>query len=277
MSALPPVPGVVNQVTGVVGELDVDDCWVAASIWCAIYADPSAVRPTVREFRAAAGVPDRPGPTGGTLDDVIRGSVRTWPHLTIAKYQSTNWATFEARLSEGWGANLGVLSAELPVYLRFGFLGSHAIGVVKRGEWLVANPLAPDGSRPLPCPLDALRTAAREHGQGYILAALYKPWEASNMRFTIMDGSRSWGVATTSRDTNLYRWDGARIPMGKGTAKSVFGECVVDGKPVWIIRASGGDGHYLIKTHAMFKAADFDEKTRVTLSIGGTVAYTTEA
>lgn len=271
------LPAVLSQI-GYPGAGDIDDCWVVASVWAAVAADPNAPQPTVPAFRAAAGNPDRPGPTGGDLDDVVRGSVRTWPYLTIAKYASTDWATFDRRLSDGWSASLGVLSAELPVYLRFGFNGSHQVGVAKTGpEFMVANPLAKDGSRPLPCPLNQLRTAAREHGQGTILAALYKPWEATDVKFIIPDGARELGTATTTRDTQLWRWDGARIPLAKGTARAVFGEAKVGSFKVYVIRTGGAqEGHYLKQAHATPIKAPTDVKRKVVLKVEGQPDYTTE-
>lgn len=278
MSTTGTIPGVVNQVTGISGEGDVDDCAVATSYWCARYADPAAVFPPVPTFRAAAGNPDDPSrPDGLTLAQVVRGSRATWPHLTIERYSSTSWDELHDRLTAGWAANLGVISAELPASLRFGFLGAHAIGVIYRDGYLVANPLARNGSAPLPCPRATLGAAARRLGGGTILAALYQPWEAGTVKFTIADGTPAWGVATTTQATRAYRWDGTRVELPAGTKRAVYGNAVVDGKPCYVIRTGGAqEGHYLIAAHCSYAPRDFDEKHRVTLQIEGHPDYVTE-
>ena len=268
MIVLPVVQPVINQVR-YPGAGDVDDCWVVATVWAATVADPNAPRPTIPEFRAAAGNPDDPGPDGGTLPQVIRGAAASWSYLTIAKYQSTDWGAFARRLADGWTASLAVIAAELPPNLRFGFSGAHQVGVVVRdGTWLVANPLAPQGSAPIPCPLDMLRQAARRFGGGYVFAALFKPWEAADVKFLIPNGAPSLGVATTTRETQLYRWDGARIPLRAGAPRKVYGQAVVDGKPVYVIRTGGAqEGHYLIAAHATFVAKVTDVKKTVTVTV----------
>jgi len=271
------LPAVLSQI-GYPGAGDIDDCWVVASVWAAKVADPHARQPSVPAFREDARNPDQPGPTGGDLNDVIRGSVRSWPYLTIAKYSSTDWAAFERRLTEGWSASLGVLSAELPVYLRFGFQGSHQVGVAfNAGEFMVANPLARDGSRPLPCPMTQLRTAARKHGMGTVLAALYKPWEATDVLVYISDGTPSRGTATVTDDTNLIRSDGAKTPIKAGAARAVYGEVRwEDGREAWIVRSDGEKMHYLFKPRATFVAAPTDVKRTVVLKVEGQPDYRTE-
>jgi hypothetical protein len=166
---------VISQV-GYPGAGDVDDCWVVATIWAALAADPSARRPTVPEFRTAAGNPDRPGPTGGNLGDVMLGASRTWPHLRIVRHDTAIWDTFEAKLQAGWPASLAVLSSALPSRLQFGFRGAHQVGVVWRdGTFRLANPLARTGSAPAWIAEHELHTAARTVADGAILAALFEP------------------------------------------------------------------------------------------------------
>ena len=168
------VPPVLNQ--GVYpGAGDLDDCWVVATIWAAIAADPSAVRPTVPEFRAAAHRPDKPGPTGGFLDDVMRGSEGIWPDSHVERYESIAWGPFVARLRAGWSASLAVLSSALPTRLQFGFRGSHQVGIVWDRQFRLMNPLARNGAAPAWISEDELRTAVRAVARGYILAALFEP------------------------------------------------------------------------------------------------------
>ncbi len=169
------VPPVISQVS-YPGAGDVDDCWVVATVWAALAADPDATRPTVPEFRVAAHVPDRPGPTGGTLDDIIRGASAIWPGLRISRHDSTEWEPFMRFLRAGWSASLAVLSSSLPTTLQFGFRGAHQVGVVwHAGQLRLANPLARNGSAPAWIDETALRTAARALGRGWIRAALFAP------------------------------------------------------------------------------------------------------
>ncbi len=172
MSAVPPV---ISQV-GYPGAGDIDDCWVVATIWAAVAADPTVERPTVPEFRAAAHNPDRPGPTGGFLSDVIRGAEGVWPRLRVERYESIEWGPFAARLRAGWSASLAVLSSALPARLQFGFRKAHQVGVVwDHGQFRLMNPLARNGAAPAWISEDELRTAARAVADGYILAALFEP------------------------------------------------------------------------------------------------------
>jgi len=173
MTALPPT---ISQI-GYPGAGDIDDCWCVATIWAAVGADPDAERPTVPEFRAAAHNPDRPGPTGGDLDDVIRGASQTWPYLTLERHDTADWETFARRIAEGWYGSLAVLSSALPARLQYGFRGAHQVGVAIHNGWRVMNPLARDGSTPGWIEEHELRTAARAVDRGRILAALFEPWK----------------------------------------------------------------------------------------------------
>jgi hypothetical protein len=265
------VPPVISQVT-YAGAGDVDDCWVVSTVWAALAADRYAIQPSVPAFRALAGLPDRPGPTGGTLDHVMRGARRAWPHLNVVKYASTDWSLFERRLREGWSASLGVLSSALPVALRFGFQGAHQVGVVySSGRWLVANPLARSGSAPLVCPLANLQAAARKHGGGTILAALFEPWEGSVAVMFDPTGNDPIGASTVQRDTQLIRLDGARIPIAAGTERNVYLSVgLPDGRRAWLVTYKGS-GHLLVdddrQRFVAAKRPSGDVKRTVTVTV----------
>ena len=127
-------------------------------------------------FRSAAGNPDRPGPTGGRLDDVMRGATAIWPQLHVERYSGTEWEPFAARLRAGWSASLAVLSSALPTRLQFGFRGPHQVGaVLDAGQYRLMNPLAHSGAALAWIAESDLRTAARAVANGYILAALFEP------------------------------------------------------------------------------------------------------
>jgi hypothetical protein len=200
------VPPVISQI-GYPGAGDVDDCWCVATIWAALAADPSAYQPTVPEFRKAAGNPDKPGPTGGDLDDVIRGASATWPQIRLLRYQSTEWALFEERLRDGWVASLAVQSSALPTRLQFGFRGAHQVGVMfANGEWRLMNPLAHNGAPTGWITESDLRTAARAVAHGFILAALFEPTKEDYIPLPIYTQEARPGTLTLAPKTALRAW-----------------------------------------------------------------------
>jgi hypothetical protein len=168
------LPGVFSQRSWP-GAGDVDDCWVVATIWAAVAADPAAVRPSVTTFRAAAGDPDDGVTDGGSLDEVIRGARKVWPALPVRPFASADFDAFLAAVRSGSPASLAVWAGKLPAGLRFGFLRAHQVGIGwDAGLWLM-NPLATSGARPLAISASALKTAAvaPELGYGGLRAALF--------------------------------------------------------------------------------------------------------
>lgn len=98
-----------------------------------------------------------------------------------------------------------------------------------------------------------------------------------DVKFLIPDGTPTLGEATTTRDTRLYRWDGARIPLDKGATRAVYGFAKVDGNLVYTIRTGGEqEGHYLIRSHARYVKAPGDVKRAVVLKVEGQPDYRTE-
>lgn len=151
-------PGVLNQVIRDPG--DADDCWVVATFWAARASDPGVRIPSIDAFRRAAGKPDRPGSQGGNLDDIMRGCREIWPGLAVTRYRGA-WEAFAGLVRGGRPASLAVLSSKLPARLRYGFLFPHQIGVAWDGAaFVVANPLAPEGSAPQRIDAPTLRAAA---------------------------------------------------------------------------------------------------------------------
>lgn len=151
-------PGVLNQV--IRDPKDVDDCWVFALQWAALAADRKARVYTKDQIRAAAGNPDDGVGDGGTLSDVERAAA-LWPDLRPEPYRGPAGGLLD-RIRSGRTAMVAVWSGALPLYLRFGFSGAHAVGVVwdaGRATFLIANPLAPEGSAPLEIAEAALATA----------------------------------------------------------------------------------------------------------------------
>lgn len=142
---------VINQVSGVIGEGDVDDCAPTATIWAARAADPCARRPTIPEFRRAAGNPDDPNrPDGLTNGQLAQAVPIIWPLADSMRLDTKSWTAFMSYLNDGQVLSVAVNSAHLPSNLRFGFYGNHRVGIEKHlGTIYCANPLAPNGSRPI--------------------------------------------------------------------------------------------------------------------------------
>jgi hypothetical protein len=155
-------PKVINQAS-FPGAGNVDDCWVVATVWAALAFRADLPRPTVPEFRRHAGNPDDPNHAdGGSRDQIVRGARGSWPGVRIKAFFGP-WPDFRDQVQSGRPASLGVVSAKLPRPLQFGFAGNHQIGVgwdPDAATFVVANPLARDGSKPLPIDADDLRDAA---------------------------------------------------------------------------------------------------------------------
>jgi hypothetical protein len=144
---------VFNQVKWP-GAGDVDDCWVVSSLQAMNVTAPELRLVSVPTFRVAAGNPDMPGPTGGSLEDTIQGMVNLFPFYAgeLRKLKGWTWDDFADLAREHRPMSVAVISGKLPTRLRYGFVGDksfHRITVVVKGagRWLVANPLAPVYSR----------------------------------------------------------------------------------------------------------------------------------
>jgi hypothetical protein len=160
---------------------DIDDCWAIATIWAATASDPCLKKPTITRFRWAAGNPDNPYiADGGNLTQISRAVPIIWPTAKYHAVQTRYWATFKAHLVNAHFASIAVDSSKLPANLRFGFYRNHQVGVwrsPRTGYIYCANPLAPQGSRPIRITEAALRYAAMnlEGAAGWVLAACFTP------------------------------------------------------------------------------------------------------
>ena len=91
-------------------------------------------------------------------------------------------------------------------------------------------------------------------------------------------GSPVIGVATTTRDTLLIRWDGERVPLEGNVTRNVYGlVTLADGRKAYIVTYQQ-QGHYLVADgRATYVERNLgDKKHRVTLQIEGRPDYTTE-
>ncbi|HEY6058779.1 MAG TPA: hypothetical protein VIV06_12170 [Candidatus Limnocylindrales bacterium] len=122
---------------------DIDDCWVVAAIQCA-HASGIARNslPTCPEFRLAAGLPDRPGPTGGNMDHVLAAARTLWPRFNVVGFRGS-WTALELHLGRGGAIWVALLSGRLPIRLRYGFESRHACTLFRdeSGQLWLANPL----------------------------------------------------------------------------------------------------------------------------------------
>ena len=96
-----------------------------------------------------------------------------WPATAIIAWRSRSWDTFMAVVRADRPVSLAVSSRLLPPALRFGFNGANQVGIGWDGRVVLANPLAPDGSRPQPVEEEALKLAATALYAGEIRAALF--------------------------------------------------------------------------------------------------------
>ena len=168
------LPAAIAQA-GYPGGGDVDDCWVVADVWAAL-ASGETFRPTIPQYRRWAHNPDRPGPTGGTIDHSMRGARVAWPNAKIRRYHSTDWDGFTSLLKAGWSASLSIRLNGLPSSWRYGYRdGLHRIGVAyQNGQYYYMDPNQKNGSSPRSVSGHELRTAARAHSGGTIHAVMFR-------------------------------------------------------------------------------------------------------
>lgn len=144
---------VFNQVKWP-GAGDTDDCWAVSALQCCNMVAPWVRLASVTAARAAAGNPDRPGPTGGNLSDVVQVAEGLYPRYfkgNLKVMRGARWEDFAAAVERSVPVSVAVVSAKLPTRLQYGFGGFHQITVARnpKGKWVVFNPLAPVYSRPV--------------------------------------------------------------------------------------------------------------------------------
>ena len=166
------LPGTISQI-GYLGAGDIDDCWCVATIWAAKAAGVPDWHVSVTEYRHWARNPDRPGSTGGSALGVDRGAVGCWPNAKIRRYHSSSWDGFISLLKTGWIGSLCIRAGALPSRLQHGFKGLHQVGIAYyEGKYYIADPLAPNNSRPREITGAEIRKAARGFSGTTIYATL---------------------------------------------------------------------------------------------------------
>lgn len=175
--------GVFNQGAWS-GVGDVDECWIIATYWALVASGVMRRQdlPTIREFREAAGKPDKKGPTGGNNKNLML-ALKTLIPQADAQIFVGGIAAFTKALQRGYVASLSVLSAALPKHLRFGFEGSHQVSIYyKAGKFYLANPLAKEGSALVEISAaDLLRAAAALFRDNKLHAVLIKPGDQKKL------------------------------------------------------------------------------------------------
>jgi hypothetical protein len=153
------------------GAGDVDDCWAIADLQAIHAVAPWLRLVTVPAYREAAGNPDLPGPTGGSIADSRRAIRILYPGLG-ADYMDQDpvvpFAALLARLKAGAVASVSVMNGKLPPSLRFGtYAGGHRVAVFYDNPTLrVLNPLAPAHQRAKPITPDQLKAACLAFAPG---------------------------------------------------------------------------------------------------------------
>lgn len=166
---------------------DLDECWIIATYW-ALVATGIMRRedlPSIRDFRKAAGRPDKPGPSGGN-NDVLMRALRVYaPNADIKNYVGS-FEGFKKDLARGYVASLSLLSSQLPAYLQFGFKGAHQVSVYfQGGRFYVMNPLAKEGAPLIQISEKDLRRAAGAlFGDNKFHALLIKAGDAKKITKT---------------------------------------------------------------------------------------------
>jgi hypothetical protein len=154
---------------------DTDDCWVISDLMVVHAVAPWLRLPNVTKYRTAAGNPDLPGPTPGSVDQSARAIRALYPTLgeKIQVLKAVTFADFLPKLKAGHPASIGVLSGELPLDLQFGYAGPHRVAVFWTGnEIRLANPLARAHSRSRAIAEDVLHNAVRAHPLAKVNAVL---------------------------------------------------------------------------------------------------------
>jgi len=200
------------------------DCWVMSAIQCrAAVAGPPL--PTITTFRAFAGDPLDGDSDKGSLTELVKGITGCWPDQKITVYRAAPWAEFSADLKVApLPASISVNSANLPWAHRFGYYGLHQITVFWQADtWWDANPLAPQGSLPLPIGETQLRTAINGYSNVGVYGVLFH--EVDMPGITWNPDNPRWGTASVNGDghaafdlaTREYR------PVTAGYVRNVIG------------------------------------------------------
>ncbi len=239
-------PKVRSQI-GFPGAGNVDDCWVVATVWAATAFREDIHQPDVPEFRRHAGDPDDPNHAdGGSLDEMVRGARGVWPGVRVERYDGA-WTGLRDRVKTGRPASLAVRASHLPSSMRFGFTGAHQIGVgwdADRTTFVVANPLAPEGSKPKAIDAAVLRDAAKAMPfGGRVQATIFPKRTGGDMAIFEISGPDSGPYPVTVKARHDRRRPG-RHDEGRDDRRrvdAVRGRGRVGGREAGVAPRTGGE------------------------------------
>lgn len=166
------------------GAGDIDDCWVVSSIQAVLAHWPSLRKPTIPEFRAAAGDPDDGVSDGGNITEIINGITGLWAEPELLVLRGVSWDTFAAEMQVHKIATVAVVSGSLPPADQYGFTGLHQVTIELVGDdWYISNPLAADGSAPRLIGAASLRQALYDYGGGKVFAVIIEDPEVQPVSY----------------------------------------------------------------------------------------------
>lgn len=178
---------------------DIDDCWVIATIWAEQDSRPGTKRPTVYEFRKAAGVPDHNGEAdGGNIDRVNDGADGCWPKVPNELVKTNSWTVARAILFSGRPCSVALDSSKLSAAHRFNFHGKHQSGVVGEGGVLyLMNPLDVEGRR-----LPQIAESELRSAMFALIPGDPRPYRF--LAFPLPSGGVQWGWDVDDAITDTY-------------------------------------------------------------------------
>jgi hypothetical protein len=267
-------PANISQI-GYPGAGDIDDCWVVATVWAATASRPGIRQPTVTEFRRHAGDPDDGYRDGGSLTEIMDGCAGSWPGLDVLKFESTSWPIFSELVKSGRPASVALNSGALPPIHRYGFFGAHQCGLAWTGTgFVLANPLAPDGSPPKYITEAAIRHAMQQlvPGLDLLRAAVFPAPEEDMPGLTTTPGTNLLsGKARPKRGVEVIRvHDRERITLDQDVVREAVGPFVADDLklPGYFISISGSTC-WVRSTQANFTPDGLPTTVRTEVTLDG--------
>jgi hypothetical protein len=146
-----------------------DDCWALTVIQATNVVAPWLRLASVTEVRAAAGDPDDGKSDGGSLTDVVRGAIGTYPILRgkLEVLKGAPFTEMQHLLRAGRPMSVALMADRLPARLSHGVKVPHQVTLAYKsdGTLLMANPWAAPAERWAKCSWDAIDDAILAYGK----------------------------------------------------------------------------------------------------------------
>jgi hypothetical protein len=154
---------------------DLDDCWCLSLLQATNACAPWLGLPGVPAVRKAAGDPDDGKHDGGNLVEIHRATLALWPELVgrLTVLRDVSTATLQAAVRQGRPVSVATMADKLPPRIRYGAGAvAHQVTIAQRpgGQLILANPLAPMGSRWDQVSWSDVLPAVRAYGNGSAFA-----------------------------------------------------------------------------------------------------------